>query len=242
MRVTLMVFLACAAAGLGGCAKHADEQQEKATQPPQPAMKAAPATPIAEKKQQLGGSTWNPEWDRMIEGALPADMLSAQAAKAVRSYCPHFAQEPEADKRAFWAYVFQALAGAEAGFNPKADVDHTLAAVAKKDAVSGRSTRQEGLLQLTYEDSKRYGCDFDWEHDKSLPVKDPAKTILQPKNNLLCGVKIMESQIIEQRKPLLVKSSYWSTLRPGTASYRVFSKQMTHVPEACGAGASRKKR
>jgi hypothetical protein len=85
-------------------------------------------------------------------------------------------------------------------------------------------------------DATRYGCDFDWEHDKTLPEKDPAKTILQPRNNLLCGVKILENQIITQRKPLLSSSSYWVTLRPATPSYLVFAKQMKNVPAACRAG------
>ncbi len=42
---------------------------------------------------------------------------------------------PEADKRAFWAYFFQALAGAEAGLGPKTRVRHKEAAVAVKDEV-----------------------------------------------------------------------------------------------------------
>ena len=105
-----------------------------------------------------------------------------------------------------------------------------------KDSVSGRAVRSEGLLQLTYEDQKRYGCDFDWDADKKLPVKDPARTILQPKNNLECGVKILDHQLIEKHKPLLSASGYWSTLRPGTLSYRVFAKQMTNVPSACRVG------
>jgi hypothetical protein len=93
--------------------------------------------------------------------------------------------------------------------------------------------RSEGLLQLTYEDQKRYGCDFDWEHDKQLKPDDPDKTILQPKNNLECGVKILDNQIIDQHKRLLSSTSYWSTLRPGTVSYRIFARQMTNVPIAC---------
>jgi hypothetical protein len=82
-------------------------------------------------------------------------------------------------------------------------------------------------------DAERYGCDFDWAKDKQLPEKDPAKTILQPKNNLTCGVKILDNQLIKQRKPLLSKTSYWSTLQPGTVSYRVFAKQMANVPSVC---------
>ncbi len=200
------------------------------------ALKAPPATPIAEKKDELGTTSWNPQWDLEVEKALPADLLSAEAARAVHSYCPNFAAESEEDKRSFWAYVFQALAGAEAGLEPTTSVHHTQAAVAKIDTVTGHSIRQQGLLQLTYQDAERYGCDFDWEHDKELGLKDADRTILQPEKNLKCGVKIMENQIIKQKKPLIVRSSYWSTLQPGTKSYRVFAKQMANVPAACGVG------
>jgi hypothetical protein len=93
------------------------------------------------------------------------------------------------------------------------------------------------LLQLTYEDANRYGCDFNWETDRTLKATDPAKTILQPKNNLECGVKILDQQMIGQHKRLLSRTGYWSTLRPGTVSYRVFAKQMANVPVACGMRA-----
>ena len=44
----------------------------------------------------------------------------------------------------------------------------------------------------------------------------------------------MDNQIDKLGKPLIVRSSYWSTLQPGTPSYRVFARQMTNVPAACG--------
>jgi len=100
--------------------------------------------------------------------------------------------------------------------------------------------RSEGLLQLTYMDADRYGCDFDWDKDKELAEKDPQKSILQPENNLTCGIKIMDKQLIQRHKPLATSSSYWSTLQPGTASYRVWIKQMKNVPEACRVAPSRK--
>jgi hypothetical protein len=140
----------------------------------------------------------------------------------------------ETDKRTFWAYFFQALAGAEAGLNPNTSVRHTEPDVTKRDEVRGTAIRTEGLLQLAYADQRRYGCDFNWQADRALKVNDPAKTILQPKNNLECGVKILVNQIIVQHKPLLTSSGYWSTLRPGGPSYRVFAKQMTNPPTACG--------
>ena len=224
---------------VSGC--KSQEVQPVATAPV-PVIKPAPATPIEEKKEELGGKTWDPQWDVLLEQALPADMLSDKAAHAVRSYCPNFETESEADKRAFWAYVFQALAGAEAGLDPTVNVHHTEPEVAKIDKVSKRPVRQEGLMQVTYEDADRYGCEFDWQSDRKLPLHDPNRTILQPAKNLGCGIKIMENQIITQGKPLLARTSYWATLQPGTVSYRVFAKQMANVPAVCGVGAAKRKK
>ena len=229
---------------LTGC-KGREAHPASAPQPvaAMPAMKVAPKTPLAEKKEELGSEVvWTPEWDRFIEQNLSPDLLSEQAARAVRSYCPAFGREPEADQRAFWAYTFQAIAAAEAGLQPTADVHHTEAAVAVKDKLTHRGSRQEGLLQLKYEDAQRYGCDFDYEHDRQLPGKDPQRSILQPDRNLACGLKIMDNQIVTQGKPLVVRTSYWSTLQPGTAGYRVFAKQMANVPAACGLHARRRGR
>jgi hypothetical protein len=221
---------------LVGCGKRAEPVAAPA---PIPQMKPAPATPIDNKRAEIGGAMWDPGWDKIVEEALPPEMLSAEAGRDVRQWCPQFDAIGEADKRAFWAYFFQALAGAEAGLKPTARVRHTEPEVAVKDAVTGVQVRSEGLLQLTYEDSTRYGCDFNWAADRTLKAGDPARTILQPKNNLECGVKILDKQIIEQHKPLLSRSGYWSTLRPGTESYRMFAKQMANVPAACGVRVRR---
>ncbi len=210
-----------------------DHSQAPVTPPS--AVKQAPPTPMAEQKAALGDEeTWDPDWDPMIEEALPADLLLPKVAKDVKIFCPRFNSLSLADKRAFWAYFFQALAGAEAGLRTTANVRHTEPEVAVVDSVSHRMVRSEGLLQLTYEDADRYDCDFDWDADRKLPEHDPDKTILQPKNNLLCGVKILTSQLIDQHKPLLTRSSYWSTLRPGWPGYKTFLKQMANTPEACG--------
>jgi len=213
----------------------ASTEQPRRDPAPRPALKPAPPTPLSEKKDELGSNTnWDPQWDAVIERDLPPDMLSAQAARAVRIYCPRFVQESEADKRAFWAYTFQALAAAEAGLDPTSDVHHTQAAVNRIDPVTHRRTHQEGLLQLKYEDAERYNCPFDWQHDRTLPAKSPDRTILQPDKNLACGIRIMQNQIITKHEPLVVRDSYWATLQPGTRGYRVFAKQMANVPAACG--------
>lgn len=196
-------------------------------------VKHAPATPIDKQKAVLGGEVWNPQWDIIVEDALPASMLTQQVPRDVRRFCPRFYRMTNAEKRAFWAYFFQALAGAEAGLNPTSHVRH-VGALDPIDPVTHHSLHCEGLLQLAYEDAPRYGCDFDWAKDKTLKPGDPARTILQPKNNLECGVKILTHQIIDQHEPLFTARSYWATLRPGTLSYRIFARQMVSPPEACG--------
>jgi hypothetical protein len=191
------------------------------------AITPAPPTPIDVKKVELRGTPWNPQWDQIIEKALPPEMLSSQAPRGVRRFCPRFYDMSTTDKRTFWAYFFQALAGAEAGLNPNTSVRHS-------EPEGAMVKRSEGLLQLSYADQRRYGCDFNWQVDRALKANDPAKTILQPKNNLECGVKILVNQTIVQHKPLLTRSGYWSTLQPDGPSYRVFAKQMTNPPAACG--------
>lgn len=224
-----------------GAKGESKEQTEPAVPvPPGPVpasqIKPGPPTPIAVKKDELGDDqNWDPKWDVIVEENLPSELLSPRVKRAVHPFCPRFESLTQPDKRSYWAYFFQALAGAEAGMKPTSDVRHTEPEVAVIDPITRRITRQEGLLQLTYEDSDRYDCDFDWDNDKQLPEHDPSKTILQPKNNLLCGIKILKNQLIDLDEPLLTAKSYWSTLRPGTSSYRVFAKQMTNVPVACAA-------
>ncbi len=199
--------------------------------------KPAPPTPIDEKKAELGGKPWDPQWDTIVEHALPPEMLSSRVPRGVLRFCPRFYAMAETNKRAFWAYFFQALAGAEAGLNPTSSVRQVSPEVAARDSVPKDNVRTEGLLQLAYVDAKRYGCDFDWQADRAKQANDPTKTILQPKNNLECGIKILFNQIMVQHRPLLTHSSYWSTLRPGGSGYGVFIKQMTNPPAACALPA-----
>ena len=223
--------LCCLLWGLPACnSRPAAPQQSQPVE-----VKPVPPTPIAEKKEELGKPAWDPQWDAIIETALPAEMLSTRVQRAVKPFCPRFNRMSETDRRAYWAYFFQALAGAEAGLEPTTDVRHTEPEVAVKDTVTKRMVRSEGLLQLTYMDAERYGCDFDWDKDRQLAEKNPDKTILQPKNNLECGIKIMRNQLVDRRKPVVSSASYWSTLQPGTVSYKAFRKQMANVPEACRA-------
>ena len=120
--------------------------QEMAPPPPQRELKPAPPTPIAKQKAELGDDrTWNPAWDLFIEEALPSEMLSPRVARAVKPFCPGFNRLSDADKRVFWAYFFQALAGAEAGLVPTANVRHMDPELQVRDDVT-QSHKKPGVL------------------------------------------------------------------------------------------------
>ena len=85
----------CGLLVLAGC-KGSDKAAVQA--PAQPAVVVAPPTPLDEKKAELGGTTWDPKWDEVVEKALPADLLGEQAARVVRAYCPNFARETKAQR------------------------------------------------------------------------------------------------------------------------------------------------
>ena len=198
----------CSIASLALCMGMSTPSHAQAAHP-------APPTPIDVKKVELGGTPWNPQWDQIIEKALPPEMLSSQVPRGVRRFCPRFYEMGATDKRTFWAYFFQGLAGAEAGLNPNTSVRHERARKAH------RAMRSEGLLQLAYADHEALRVRFQLANGpfaRSRTIR--RKTILQPKNNLECGVKILVNQIIVHHKPLLTLSGYWSTLHPRRAELR----------------------
>lgn len=231
-----MLLCIVAMAGCGGTVAATDSAPgaaAKADSADTAELKEVPPTPIAIETRKLDKPTWDPKWTRVIEENLPANLLSHRRAKQVKALCPRYRQLTKTQRRVFWAYFFQALAGAEAGLNPATDVHHTDPQVDVVDLVTHRRVRQEGLLQLTYMDRLRYGCNFDWVRDKDLPEHELSKSILQPANNLLCGIQIVENQLMKRHEPLLSDSSYWSTLRPDNASFAVFKKQMANEPAYC---------
>src|SRR5258708_7249787 len=105
--------------------------------PAAPAVKVAPSTPLNVKAAELGGPTWDKHWDIFIERLLPPEMLTRRVPRDVRRYCPAFYTMSEEDKRAWWAYLFQAMAAAEAGLNATTNVRHTEPEVAVPDHVTG---------------------------------------------------------------------------------------------------------
>jgi len=101
------------------------------------------------------------------------------------------------------------------------------------DPITGLPVYSEGLLQLSYQDSQWAPyCKFDWAKDKDLHVDDPKKTILNPFNNLDCGMRILANQIQKRGKIVLQTGHYWSVLRE-SGRYSKVSSIVDKVSSFC---------
>jgi hypothetical protein len=104
--------------------------------------------------------------------------------------CSNYNQLSREQRKMFWALFFASLARYESGFNPQTRYyEPTL------------GHYSEGLLQLSISDSRYHQfCNLN------------EQTILQPKENLECGIDIMSKQLAQTGRLFPAKSFYWSVL------------------------------
>jgi hypothetical protein len=152
----------------------------------------------------------NSEWTSVALKEIERQYPTLNIATDMNLLCPNY-YNMEMEKRIMaWGELFSAVALYESNWNPHSQyTEHTLGI----DQVTGKILQSEGLLQLSYTDTRwAKWCRFDWEYDKN--INDPSKiTIMDPKNNLECGIGIMANQIKRTQKVLLDKGAYWSTLK-----------------------------
>lgn len=147
---------------------------------------------------------WEPEWNSFIETNLMA-----------RSYLIRYNPSVK-----YWQAVIKSLAKAESCLNL---TERFKEPGLGKDAVTNLPVYSEGLLQMSYQDSFFHGCAFNWERDKYLDPKSYDRTIFQPKNNIECGLILLDKQI-HVRQVLFTdgKPYYWSTLDKKNLRHKVF--------------------
>lgn len=119
----------------------------------------------------------------------------------------------------YWQCVFKALAYAESSFNLTERFVETGLGV---DAVTGKQNTSEGLLQLSYQDTKYHQCEFDWFVDRQLDVKNSNKTIFNLRLNVSCGMKIMDKLVGQKGTYVFNSGNYWAVLKPNNKRHDVF--------------------
>lgn len=153
-------------------------------------------------------NTWSSEYDSIIKNAIKDKENLKKLNKT----------------EAYWVGFFKALAKAESCL--KLTTRYVEPPSLGKDLVTGMQNTSEGLLQLSYQDSKLHGCKFDWNADKGLNATNPAKTIFNAKNNLECGVIILDKQIKARGVLVSPKNYYWAVLNTNNKRYKVFTSYL----------------
>ena len=150
--------------------------------------------------------------------------LMASRPSDIDSFCRGYSEFNIDQKVGFWVALVAGMALRESGFEPTSIYrDSSMG----QDHVTGQPLMSEGLLQISYQDQQSYknyvpqgACDFDYEHDRVLPRRDPRRTLQDPARNLSCGVAMINSLIQQDRQIAGFTSGhyqgaarYWAVLR-----------------------------
>ncbi|MFN8944410.1 MAG: transglycosylase SLT domain-containing protein [Pseudobdellovibrionaceae bacterium] len=172
-----------------------------------PASLANNIVPLWEN-QRPEGRRWTEYVITQMDSKAP-ELLDAEPADS-SFFCPRFKNFSDGEKKYFWAYFLSAMVKFESNFNPESKYQEGF-----KDS-SGSLVVSRGLLQLSYESAKAYGC----------PVRR-ATDLHDPELNLQCGLKILGRWVgRDQRIAGKVNgawkggSRYWAVLRSGKKSYQ----------------------
>lgn len=156
---------------------------------------------------------WSAKVFQIIRDETSLAKVGSPIPEDMNYFCPNYTNLNETQRMTFWGQLVAAITYRESGWNPvtsSIEPDH------KTDRVTQNLVRSEGLMQLSYQDVASYPdlkCGFDWKKDKSLGLKNPDRTILQPYRNLRCGILILNKKIVANNR-ISTPNTYWSVLRP----------------------------
>lgn len=126
------------------------------------------------------------EWSSITVSAIESsgqDMVLMEKPDDASSFCPRFKHLSYEQRIQFYLMLISSMARYESGFRP-----HLKYVESFKDR-KGRSIVSRGLLQMSLESAKAYGCELQGADDLHNPQK-----------NLSCGVKILNRWIAKDRK------------------------------------------
>lgn len=169
-----MKFAAGAVIGLSLAAcddvgRSAVEAPTLAASKPGLAERAIAAMPGSEPLPDMrwDGRQNDDEWTRATLAALDREgaVLMSRVPSDVMEFCPGYAKQNLANRRAFWAGLLSAVARHESSHNAKA---------------SGAGGRYLGLMQISPATARNYGC---------------SGSLTKGSENMACAVKIAAKQV-----------------------------------------------
>lgn len=181
---------------------------------------------------------WLPEYSQFVESKVSEmpEILNLPGSR-MTFLIPSWGKQDHSQRAKSFSKMVRCMAQAESNFE-RLTVYRELG-IPGKDSVTGLPIVSEGLLQLSYADKRNYGCDFDYESDKSAFLRDMKKsgqqfygtdgrTILDPYKNLDCGIRIMRKLAVDQRyktsSTRYAWGRYWAVMRPERPGYKRLSQ------------------
>jgi hypothetical protein len=144
------------------------------------------------------GAKWTTTTLQAIEDA-GGELLTMPAPKDAADYCPRFGELSRDERKAFFVKLVSAMARYESGFDPGTSYKEKF-----KDAKGARVVSR-GLMQMSVESAKSYGC----------PVTKAAD-LHGAEANLQCAVRALGKWIPRDERigtGRLGGARYWAVLR-----------------------------
>lgn len=175
------------------------------------------AYPMLWESSRPEGKQWSTIAMQVIQTEAANDLM--RGADDIASFCPRYDSLNNTERANFWGLLVSAIVKHESDFDPLSRMAEPSLGI---DPVTKQTVHSEGLMQMSYGDrSMSSACEFDWATDRSLPPKDPRKSILSPERNLRCGINILAQQIRKYGKISIKSGAYWSVLIPNGAHSEV---------------------
>lgn len=157
------------------------------------------------------------EWSRIAVSIIRQKApLFYRGSEDIDEFCPSFHSLKPTQKENVWVSLISAMARYESNFDPY--TRYYEKKMNRLDLVTGEPLHSEGLLQLSYQDSKsfpKFCSEIDWERDQDLDDKSSKKTIFNPRINLKCGIQVLHRQIGRHNRIAVTKrKAYWAVLIP----------------------------
>lgn len=147
------------------------------------------------------GNLWTIHTLRQIENAQQSFLDTNPTDQII--FCPNYANLSRDQRKYFWTFIISVMVRFESHFDPAATYEENF-----NDA-TGVPVVSRGLLQISFESSKAYACEF-----------TDAEQIHDPYKNLSCGINILNKWIPADKSFAGYRSEkwrggarYWSVLR-----------------------------
>jgi hypothetical protein len=155
------------------------------------------------------------EWSKYTFDVINQYLPELNQSEDITRFCGHYKELTTDQQIQVWGEIVAGVAFWESSWNPAESAED---GGSEPDDITHLPMWSEGLMQLSYQDTESNPyCAFDYKSDTKLKHSDLHRSILNPYNNLYCGIRTM-ADLVQVNKRVSQKKGqdgYWSTLNAG---------------------------